>query len=400
MTDDFDPYYEWLGIGRNQRPVNHYALLGISLGEHDHNRISNAADQRVAYLRSLQSGKRGVLTQQLLNEVATAVGCLLDPVAKKAYDEQLAASTNPQASPSALPTAPPPAIPQVAGPTQSPMVDPMAPVRSAVDGVSAAPPPPPTANLPQSTGVEAPPALSHATAFRGVAAPSVAVGSRSAKDDPDGAESPGAAGFSPLLIGAAALAAVFFAASLVLGVGAWMGWLSPAEDVAELDPPEVIIGTPDSETSNSQTDVAVVTQEGDGGLRFAPSFAKISPDLRLVNVEGQMVTAGWESTEQSVQWRVRLIRPGVFQARISYSSRSEAPAGILEVTANEKSQLVSLRGSGGSDKFVAESFFLALPRSGSSSVVLRAKEIGPDGFIELRSLECSPRRSATSRPIR
>jgi len=198
-------------------------------------------------------------------------------------------------------------------------------------------------------------------------------------------------GLSPLLKGGATLAAIFFTASILLTVGASLGWFGSAEIEVEPDPPEVVIDDSDGEPT---TDVAVVSQEGDGALRFATSFAAISHDLRLANVDGRMVAVGWESTEQTVEWKAKLVKPGVFQARINYATKSEAPAGILQVTVNGKSQQVSLRGSGGSETFVTESFFLAIPRSGISTIVLQAKEIGADGFIELRSLECWLRTAA------
>jgi formylglycine-generating enzyme required for sulfatase activity len=92
----FDPYYKWLGIPPEEQPAHSYRLLGIRLFEDDPDVISNAADQRMAHLRTHQTGAHGALSQRLLNEVAAARVCLLHPAKKARYDaalrEKLAAS--------------------------------------------------------------------------------------------------------------------------------------------------------------------------------------------------------------------------------------------------------------------------------------------------------------------
>lgn len=92
MTAEFDPYYKWLGIPPREQPPTHYRLLGIEKFEPDLDVISNAADQRMTHIRSLQSGQRAALSQKLLNEISAARLCLLDPQAKAAYDAALRAA--------------------------------------------------------------------------------------------------------------------------------------------------------------------------------------------------------------------------------------------------------------------------------------------------------------------
>jgi hypothetical protein len=89
MSEGFDPYHKWLGIPPADQPPNHYRLLGISLFESDPDAIGNAADQRMAHVKSFQIGEREALSQKLLNELAVARVCLLDPEKKAAYDAQL-----------------------------------------------------------------------------------------------------------------------------------------------------------------------------------------------------------------------------------------------------------------------------------------------------------------------
>jgi hypothetical protein len=89
MADAFDPYYTWLAIPKAEQPPDHYRLLGLPRYEENLDVISNAMDQRSAYLRTLQTGKHAVESQRLLNEVAAAAGCLLNRERKSAYDIQL-----------------------------------------------------------------------------------------------------------------------------------------------------------------------------------------------------------------------------------------------------------------------------------------------------------------------
>ena len=91
MSDDFDPYYTWLGIPANDQPPNHYRLLGVQPFEDNPDVISNAADQRMAHVRTFQTGKRARYSQRVLNELAAASVQLLDPEKKLAYDTKLKA---------------------------------------------------------------------------------------------------------------------------------------------------------------------------------------------------------------------------------------------------------------------------------------------------------------------
>src|SRR6185369_15338844 len=89
MPDHFDPYHVWLGIPPEEQPPNFYRLLGLRPLEQNPDVISNALDQRRAYLRSVQSGQRAAHSQRLLNEVSTAGVMLLDPAKKIQYDQDL-----------------------------------------------------------------------------------------------------------------------------------------------------------------------------------------------------------------------------------------------------------------------------------------------------------------------
>ena len=72
MPEMFDAYHTWLGIPPERQPPNCYDLLGIPIFEDKPEVIEAAADRQMGHLRTYQVGKRGDLSQKLLNEVATA----------------------------------------------------------------------------------------------------------------------------------------------------------------------------------------------------------------------------------------------------------------------------------------------------------------------------------------
>ena len=93
MSDEFNPYHKWLGIPLSEQPADYYRLLGIALFESDPDVITGASDQRMQFLRTMQTGKRGKLVDKLLNEIANAKVCLLNKEKKAAYDQKLRGKT-------------------------------------------------------------------------------------------------------------------------------------------------------------------------------------------------------------------------------------------------------------------------------------------------------------------
>jgi hypothetical protein len=89
MSEQFDPYHVWLAIAPEDQPPTLYRLLGLRTFEDNPDVIENAADQRMAHLRTFQSGKRSAESQKLLNEVSSAKLTLLNAKKKAEYDEKL-----------------------------------------------------------------------------------------------------------------------------------------------------------------------------------------------------------------------------------------------------------------------------------------------------------------------
>ncbi len=89
VPENFDPYHKWLGIGPEEQPPNHYRLLGVALFEDDPDVLAHAADQRMAHLRTFQNGPHRDVCSVLLNQIAGARVCLLDPRKRETYNRQL-----------------------------------------------------------------------------------------------------------------------------------------------------------------------------------------------------------------------------------------------------------------------------------------------------------------------
>jgi hypothetical protein len=87
--DGFDPYRKWLGIPPQEQPPNHYRLLGIGLFESDPEVISGASDRQIFHVRTFEAGPYAEIAQFILNELAAARACLLDPQRKAEYDRWL-----------------------------------------------------------------------------------------------------------------------------------------------------------------------------------------------------------------------------------------------------------------------------------------------------------------------
>ena len=77
MSDEFDPYYAWLGIPPKDQPPNHYRLLGLDLFETNLDVIESAAFRQMGHVRTYQSGQHSRESQQLLNELSAAKISLL-----------------------------------------------------------------------------------------------------------------------------------------------------------------------------------------------------------------------------------------------------------------------------------------------------------------------------------
>lgn len=85
----FDPYERWLGIPKDERPVDYYRLLDLDLDEKDPEVIQDAADRQADLVTSHQGGPHDKVCKRLLAEIDKAVDTLLSPARRKAYKAKL-----------------------------------------------------------------------------------------------------------------------------------------------------------------------------------------------------------------------------------------------------------------------------------------------------------------------
>lgn len=124
MSDSFDPYHIWLGIPPKDQPPNHYRLLGLQDLEENTDVIDAAANRQTTYLHEMAAGPNRKESQQLLNEIAAARRCLLNPEKKAEYDgklkaDQAAEAAASQPAPTAVPVAQ--AVAPVSAPQPAPV---------------------------------------------------------------------------------------------------------------------------------------------------------------------------------------------------------------------------------------------------------------------------------------
>ena len=89
MQNITDACYELLGVPAAEQPADHYRLLGLTRLEANRQVIQNAADRQMAFVRQLAGGPYSEVSQELLNQLAEARLCLLNPIRKEEYDTRL-----------------------------------------------------------------------------------------------------------------------------------------------------------------------------------------------------------------------------------------------------------------------------------------------------------------------
>lgn len=101
MTQATNPYQMWLGLNVHGRP-DCYTLLGLPMYEADTGKIMVAAQNAMSRASIPMSPADEPLRLTLISEIQLAQNCLLDPVQKQAYDQQLQAYFSGQMPPAAV----------------------------------------------------------------------------------------------------------------------------------------------------------------------------------------------------------------------------------------------------------------------------------------------------------
>jgi len=339
MSDEFDPYREWLGIAPDEHPVDHYRLLGLERFEDDPTLIHQAADTRMNEVRLHQTGPRGRHTQQLLNEIAAARVCLVDVANKQAYDSQL---TN-----------------GVTAATQ-------------VGGVSSAQIPPPAPPLPPPaplTGgqIEMPPVA-------------VATSTLTAVDELEEARG----GRGKIVLG---LITVLLIAGGIWGLGWWAGRQDTTEEQVQKNPEEQKKGL----QKDLSTEV-VVNQEATGEIGLAATVATLHGKTIRCEVNGLEGQIGsWTDPQDWVSWKFKVLKPGYFRAEITYAAAQDAHQGTYRIQIDEEpSKGCDVESPTGTASRTDEYFFF-INRSGTHVLSVKAENKPGKELMVLKSIRLRPK---------
>ncbi|HJN07714.1 MAG TPA: hypothetical protein QF564_03420 [Pirellulaceae bacterium] len=343
MPKEFDPYSQWLGILVHDRPVDHYCLLGIARFTSDPATIAVAADRRMALLRSYQTGPRGRLTQQLLNEVAAAKLCLINAPSRMAYDamlEGLASATEPPAPAESPPQPAPSVINQSDLPEQQ---EPRATIAIEIDDEGVAE----VWNAKKSAGASV-----------GLAVLALAV--------------------VAIVAGTYVIGQVVDAHRRLQTIDPWVT-IEDGERIEEAD-----VG--DGESSIPINEPVVVFQEADGSVNFTPPVAVLNGNsVHMETVEITDFLTGWTSVDDSAVWKCKIVKlppKGAFRVLVTYRAATEADAGSFKIAIDGDEKTCQVRGTG---EFVTDEYFLAVTRTGEQSMELRSPQLH-GGKFEVRGI--------------
>jgi hypothetical protein len=377
--ESFDPYFHWLGIDPAARPVNHYSLLGLPLFENDPARIAAAADDRMRLIRQYQAGPRGAYTQRLLNELARAKICLLNPVSKPAYDQALHQVLYP-----------PPPMPSATAAPPKPkrkLEDIMPP---GWDGAAFAPPeaiPPP---------LPSPPSIS--------AAPRAFIADydepRSSKVTPSKPGLTAVVWLGGLIVLVGILGVVF--AIRILNPPPNHGPRSrplvsiPEEpDPDAIDPahskpipPQPVPMVPSS--PDEPPAAVVVLQEGSGELNLTPATALVEGKLEREVLGTGEVLVHWSSPADVAEWQFKLVKPGFFELEVQYISHPSLAGKLAKVTWGESTKELKLREPRGETVILRESHIILVKRGGENTLTFRPAEPWPEDAFRLVSIRLIP----------
>ena len=351
-NDDFNPYTEWLDIPLDLQPADHYVLLGLPRFTSDTVAIEQAADARMAHLRTFQSGPRGRYTQNLLNQLAAAKLCLLNSSTKATYDNALQGMA-------AADQAPPPW---------------QAPAEGERQFTTA--PPPPEQPAPAALAVERPRVGLDAGATPVVSA----VTRQPPRDD---------SLFTRPWFPAAAIGGVLAVVLIAWLTARALTTASAPEDNGPPPPPTPVQPQPEEQP---ETEVIIIEQEGSGEIHFPASAAIIHEGAATrESVAGDLALNHWRTTSGWVTWEFHVVRPGFFNIHVTYAAESQIAGGRYGVAIENRTKRTSVRDTGGPAMFITDEIgVLAVPRSGKHTLRLQPLEIPAADLMALRSIRLEP----------
>lgn len=347
----FDPYQAWLGIAPQERPINHYRLLGLAMFESDADIIRAAADRLMGHVRTFQSGRRASESQQILNELSTAKTCLLNPHTKATYDAVLQGQT--QSSPPGVPAPPP------WGRSGDLPEPPMPPA------------PPPAVGSSREESVTAHPTCPAPFYFQP---------------------------WFPVLL----VAGVSFAVLGVWSIGTLIG--RATRDAAQAPSATSTVETDEvmatKEVDALPDDAVLIMPEAGGEVNFTAATAVLEGSPRLIIRDATNLITDIASPDDTLTWHFRIEYPAAFRIEATYSTETSGSGGEFVVSVDgEAAKPITTRDTGGAANFTNERVgFLWIRRSGRHRLTLEPTKIpAADSLMTLQSLRLIPVQGTSTR---
>ncbi|MCE9548426.1 MAG: hypothetical protein K8T25_23370, partial [Planctomycetia bacterium] len=338
--DPFDPYHEWLGIPPAEQPPHRYRLLGLAIFESDPTLIRDEADRRMQHVRTFQLGKRSQASQTVLNELAAAKVCLLNPASKAHYDAALRewlAARLPVPPPNPPPDAPP-MLPPESWPAES---------------------------------LKALEAEAHATGSTTVR-PSII----------------------PRRFPSGWIVVALMAAATIVGIVLLLRGRSVGDPAPQSGPPAIAL--PKSEQTEGAglggktvvlpQNVVLQSESGDVNL-YLPRAKLTGADLKIQSD----ATEGFNSAVDQVEWEFLLHRPGIFSVEVTYATDPTSVGGRARIDLSGRAEplLLPIHDTGGRDTFLTEPVTpkVMIQRGGRYTLRISAAEKRGSELFRLRSVQ-------------
>ena len=341
MDDSFDPYDQWLGIPPAEQPPHYYRLLGLPIFSTDAGQIRAESDRRMLHVRTFQLGKRSQSSQAILNELAAAKVCLLNPESKARYDAALS-----EWLASRMPV-PPPVLPPEAPPLLPAEVHETTHYSTPISSPATAPP--------QEFALRK-------TSYSGWA-----------------------------IIGC--VVAITGAALVVLRYRQppKVGTLEGAAEVHPLPsalPPQGQPGNSDlgGKTVAVPSEVVLQSEQGDVNLHLARARIRGS----TLKLDGE-TTADWRSPDDEVQWQFLIRKPGFFRIIVTYAADSASDGGEaqLSLSGRPKPLFMSIRDTGGRGIYASDQLnpMVMIDKSGRYTLSIKAARKPGEQLMTLRGVQ-------------
>jgi hypothetical protein len=295
----------------------------------------------MAHVRKFQMGPRAEYTQQLLNELAAAKLCLLDPNTKASYDAGLQRlQAGPQGTASAAGALQAAAMSQA----HSPAGHPSQPLE-------------PTQRDPQK------------------------------EDEEENAE--------PLYLRTWFLGFVVGSLALIAGLAVGLGILIPKKRAGESTPAGQAEEASLEESSDweeiPEEEPVLVNPEAGGEVNLSALTAAIGGGLEFVVRDARNAIGGWTSRDCIAKWRFKVLEAGIYRVEFNYAVTADAAGGsyLLEIDDQSISEDIGMRSGPG--VFQTDELFLPIRRKGEHTLVVRTETPTELGLMEVGWIRLSRR---------